>query len=109
LDLAVGQIVSATRELGGPAVILTGAIGLVLAITRIRPTRGRSALPLALFGAAVLPLGAFHAGHPERVRYMVVLVVALAAVGGLALAALPRRVRPIAAGVWIGLTLWLRP
>ncbi len=100
---------SATRDLAGPAVMLAGAIGLAVAIGRIRGTRGRSPLPLALFGAAVLPLGAFHAGHPERVRYMVVLVVALAATGGLALAALPGRARPAAACVWLGLALWLRP
>jgi hypothetical protein len=109
MNVAIGQIVSTTRELAGPAVSLIGAIGLVVAIARIRRTRGRSALPLALLGAAVLPLGAFHAGHPERVRYMVVLVVALAAIGGLALGALPARARPIAASIWLALGLWLRP
>jgi hypothetical protein len=109
IDVAVREIVSTTRELAGPAVMLAGAIGLVVAIARVRGSRGRSLLPLALFGAALLPLGAFHAGHPERVRYMVVMVVALAATGGLAPAALPGRMRPIATGVWLSLALWLRP
>jgi hypothetical protein len=109
MDAAIDQIVSTTRELAGPAVVLAGAIGIVVAIARVRGTRGRSALPLALLGAAVLPLGAFHAGHPERVRYMVILVVALAALGGLALAAVPGRLRPVAAAVLLALALWLRP
>jgi hypothetical protein len=109
MGVAVAQIVSTTRELAGPATLLVGAMGLIVAIARIPGTRGRSALPLALLGAAALPLGAFLAGHPERVRYMVVLVVALGAIAGLALAALPARVRPIGAGVWLVVALWLRP
>jgi hypothetical protein len=109
MSAAIDEVVSTTRELGGPAVMLVGAAGMIATVARAHATRGRSLLPLALLGAAVLPLGAFHAGHPERVRYMVILVVALAAIGGLALAALPGRLRPIAAAVWLGLALWLRP
>jgi hypothetical protein len=53
-------------------------------------------LPLGLLSSLLLPLVAFHAGHPERVRYMVAVVVAMAAIAGLGLAAVPRILRPVA-------------
>ena len=109
LAMALGQIASATRDLVGPLLIAGSAIGLVLAVVGARGSRGRSLLPICLLGSALLPLAAFHAGHPERVRYMVPLVVATATLAGLALAVLPPRARPVAAAALLGLSIALRP
>jgi hypothetical protein len=48
---------------------------------------------LALIGTAALPFYAFVSGHPFRIRYMVPLIAAAAACGGLLVAALPRRMQ----------------
>jgi hypothetical protein len=48
---------------------------------------------LALAAAAALPIYAFASGHPIRIRYMISLVVAAAALAALALARLPRHRR----------------
>ena len=41
-------------------------------------------VPLALFGAGALPVSAYLAGHPFRIRYEIPLVVACAVAIGLA-------------------------
>jgi hypothetical protein len=95
--LAIGQVLKTTQAMAGPVVMIGGAAGVLAALWRARATGGRSLLPLALFATAALPLIAFHAGHPERVRYMVPLAVALTAISGLACAWLPARAGAIAA------------
>ena len=89
--------------------MLAGMAGAAVALVRLRRSRGRSLLPLALAVSALLPLSAFHAGHPERVRYMVAVAVAAAALSGLAIGAVPKQVRAAIALAFLGACVWLRP
>jgi hypothetical protein len=64
-------------------------------------TRSALLIPLALASTAALPWYAFVSGHPFRIRYMAVLVAAVAACAGIGLGLLPRRARAAAAVVVI--------
>ena len=59
---------------------------------------------LALAAAAALPWYAFYAGHPFRVRYSVPLIVASAAIAGVAVSLLPRWSRLAAAAAIVAAT-----
>jgi hypothetical protein len=89
--------------------MFAGAIGIVVSLLRAISTRGRSLLPLSLFATAVLPLAAFHAGHPERVRYMVTLAVALGIMTGLACGGLPRVTRTVCGALLLGAAILTLP
>ena len=58
LGVAVHEIATTTRDLGGPVVAAAAAVGLAVAVLRTPRSRGRSLLPLALLGAAL--------GYPAR-------------------------------------------
>ncbi len=88
------------------AAVAIAGVGVLLA--RTWRTRGRSLLPLSLFATAVLPAVAFYDGHPERVRYMVPLVIASAASAGFALAAVPKRMVLAVAAVFLAAALIVR-
>ena len=106
--VALTQVFDATVALGGRALVMTGLLGVGVAL--VRSWRDRAALlPLALAAAAALPLSAFYAGHPLRVRYMVPLVVACGALAGLALARVPRRWRGGLAIAWAGAAMLTTP
>lgn len=106
--IALGEVVSTTQALAGPLLVAGAAAGAVLAAWKGRSRPG-AALPLALLLAGILPFGAFLAGHPLRVRYMVPLVVAAGALTAVALGRVPRRFGgAAAAGVILGAVL-LRP
>jgi hypothetical protein len=98
-----------TRELGGSVLLGAGLLGLVAGGVALARGRVAAALPLALLAAALLPLYAFFQGHPFRIRYMVPLVVALAALSALAVAMLPRRLQAVAALALVAATSWQRP
>jgi hypothetical protein len=49
----------------------------------VRRTDAALLVPVALLAAAALPLSAFFAGHPYRIRYMIPLVGACAALAGI--------------------------
>jgi hypothetical protein len=106
---SLGRVVAITNDIAGPAVMAIGAAGIAVALWRAKRTRGRSLLPLSLFATALLPLVAFHSGHPERVRYMVTIAVAAAACGGLAFAVVPARVAGVAVMALLGVSLVTRP
>jgi hypothetical protein len=108
-DIAVIEVLHAAAIIAGPVVITAGALGVLAALARVPHTRGRSLLCLGLLAAGILPASAFHAGHPERVRYMVALAVGATAAATAALAALPARARGAAAGLMLALTLVARP
>jgi hypothetical protein len=59
------------------------ATAIALAIRTLRRDTATSLLPLALLAAGALPFYAFVAGHPYRIRYMVPLVAASAALSGI--------------------------
>jgi hypothetical protein len=101
-------VLTGLARLAGPALVGAAAIGAAVAIIR---ARGHAAalLPLALLSSGLLPLVAFYAGHPFRIRYMVPLVAACAVLTAIGLSAAPRRLRaPILAGLLAAL-LWTRP
>jgi hypothetical protein len=107
---ALGQVASTTYDLAGPVVVGLGAAG-VLACLRLARTAAslRPLLPLALLLSAVLPFGAFDAGHPYRVRYMVPLVAACGALAGFAIGLVPSRGRALAAVGLVAAAIALRP
>jgi hypothetical protein len=107
--VALDQIVTTTRLMAGSWLLFGGAAGLVAALSRWRDQPPRSLLVVSLAMSAVLPFGAFYAGHPLRVRYMVPLVAAAAAMSGFGLILLPRRARTLAAIALVAMTLWVRP
>jgi hypothetical protein len=92
---AVVQVWWGLRQLVGTATLALGAaVAGVLAVVALRrPHRTPLLLALALAGTAALPWYAFVSGHPFRIRYMVVLVGALAVSAGLGVGLLPRRAR----------------
>lgn len=106
---ALEHVIRGAHDLSGPGVLLSGGIGaagLVVSFARGRP---RAALLLALTAAAALPAYAFYQGHPFRVRYMVPLVAAAAALAFLPIAWLPRRLQPPAAAALAALFVWQSP
>jgi hypothetical protein len=92
---AMAEVGWALRQLNGLLTVTIVAIAaIVCLVVAIRDERGRALLvPFGLAACAALPLYAFFNGHPFRIRYMVVLTVALAAIGGIGVGLLPRRVR----------------
>jgi hypothetical protein len=107
--LAYDQVSRNAREIVGPVTIATAVAGAAVVIWRARQTQLRSLLPLSLASTAALPLTAFHGGHPERVRYMVPLVIAAATLGALACRALPERLRSAAAVLFLVGAVVVRP
>jgi hypothetical protein len=107
--LVADQLLTVTRALAGPLLIAGGAAGIVAALRPWRSSAGRSLLVLSLLTAAVLPFGAFYDGHPVRVRYMVPLVLAAAALSGFAIALVPARFRAAAGIALVAAVIWMRP
>jgi hypothetical protein len=108
---ALREVASATYDLAGPVVTALGIAGVAIGLWRARrpgllPTL---LLPLALLLPALLPISAFDAGHPYRVRYMVPIVAALGALSGFAIGAVPPRARALAAAAIAATALIVRP
>jgi len=106
--VALAQIVTGLDDLAGTALLVAAAVGLAATLWLARRT-ARLALPLALTAAALLPWTAFASGHPFRVRYMVPLVAAAGALAACGLAAVPARLRTVAAALLVGLAAFTRP
>jgi hypothetical protein len=96
------------RDLTGSILLWTGAGGAIVALFMAR-RRAQALLPLALSTAIGLPLMAFYQGHPFRVRYLVTMIVAAAALAGWLIAVLPRRAQAVAAVLLVGGAWWFRP
>ena len=106
---ALEQIQTGLGDLAGRVAPGAGLAGAVIAVALL-VRRPALALPLALVLPALLPLSAFTAGHPYRIRYMVPLVAACWALAGVALCRLPRRWQLAAASLLaIGALLETRP
>lgn len=108
---AAGQVVWGLSQLVGPATLAAGAAGalaLVAAAVRRRPA-GSGVLALAFAACAALPWYAFVSGHPFRIRYMVVLVTAVAACAGSLVGLAPRRLRAALAALVVAAALWETP
>jgi hypothetical protein len=97
------KIIEGTTALGGSRLVgiaqLSAVVVLVLALRRRE--RVAMTIPLALLGAAALPVAAYLAGHPFRMRYEVPLVVSASVLIGLAVGQLRSWARPAAALVFL--------
>ena len=80
------KIVEGTEMLAGGRLVRAAQVSVivVLLFSLVRRERAPMMVPLALFGAAALPLTAYMAGHPFRIRYEIPLLVAAAVAIGLA-------------------------
>lgn len=105
---AASLIWSGMVKLSNMPLALAGLAGAAICLFRSR-WRVTALLPLSLTLTAVLPLGAFTAGHPFRIRYMVPLVAASGVLAGVALSALPNRLRAWAAAALVLASIWLSP
>ena len=105
---AARQVLEGLRALASPALIAAGAAGAGVALWRSR-REPAILLPLSLLLAGALPMAAFYAGHPLRVRYMVPLVAACGALASMLMAVLPRRVRAAALIGIVVLVMITRP
>ncbi|HEX6324813.1 MAG TPA: hypothetical protein VFZ36_13885 [Vicinamibacterales bacterium] len=91
VGLVLEQIRDGVERLSSPAYAAFGALGLVLVAVRGAASRHHRAVlvVLSLAAMAALPLVAFHAGHPFRIRYMTPLVAASALFTGFAVGLTP--------------------
>jgi hypothetical protein len=93
--VAARQVLSGVVSLGGAILVAAGVAGaLSAAWVGLRDRDDRSPallLSLAPVAAAALPFYAFVQGHPYRVRYCIVLVVAAALLGGVLVGLLHRK------------------
>jgi hypothetical protein len=108
---ALSDVARVTTEMTGPLVVACALAGAAICIGRARRS-STALLPLCLVAAGCLPLGAFDAGHPMRVRYMVPLVAAagvLAAVAVASAAGSRGRLRAFSAAVVVLVTFVMRP
>jgi hypothetical protein len=96
----VGAVWAGLRGINGDVMMAIGAIAMIIVAISLVRVRGSAHLlvVLALAACVALPLYAFWNGHPFRIRYMVPLTMALAAVAGLGVGLLPRH-QSVAAAV----------
>jgi hypothetical protein len=100
-----------THRLGTRAAELVALVGVALLIVRASKTPRNAPLliPLALLAFAVLPIYAFHEGHPFRIRYMIPAAAACAVLSGMAVGCLRERTQVIVASLLVGITLLQSP
>ena len=104
--LAWKQVGEGLDRLSGPMTPWVACVGAAVICWTAARSRARAplVLVLALAAAAALPWYAFYAGHPFRVRYSVPLIVASAAIAGVAVSLLPRWSRLAAAAAIVAAT-----
>ena len=92
---------------GSPILWAAVAAGAIIVWRGVRSRdQAPALLILALAASALLPWAAYFRGHPVRLRYDVPLVAAAAAVAGMGVALLPRRVRGAAGLLLIAIAAW---
>jgi hypothetical protein len=93
------KIIEGTTSLAGSRFVRIAQVSAVVValLALVRRERAGMAIPLALLGCAALPVSAYLAGHPFRVRYEIPIVVAGAVLVGLAVGQLRRLAQPAAA------------
>ena len=110
--LAWEQLRSSVYQLSGTALVRTAYAGAALVAAALVVSRRLAtiALGLAPLGAGLLPWYAFYHGHPERVRYGLLLVGACAPLAGAGIALIWRPLRlPVAAAVLVLATVQAPP
>jgi hypothetical protein len=103
--VAIVQVWWGLRQLVGTVTLIAGVAGAAGLVVMAWRRRAAMLLPIALVGTAALPWYAFVSGHPFRIRYMVVLVAAVAACAGIGVGLLPRRLQRAAAALLIVVAL----
>ena len=76
-------------------------VGVVVVLSLWRRERAPMMVPLALFGAVALPVAAYYAGHPFRMRYEIPIILAASVAIGLAVGQLRGWAQPAAALVFL--------
>ena len=106
--LAWTQVWKGLGELTGGAMPWIACAAAVIIVGAFVASRARvSALVvLALAASAALPWYAYYKGHPVRIRYDVPLVAAAAAIAGMGVALLPRRLGGVAGAIVIAIAAW---
>jgi hypothetical protein len=101
--LALEKIVEGVSLLAGSRLVRVAQVCfvVVLVLALLRRERAPMMVPLALFGAAALPLAAYFAGHPFRIRYEIPLILAACVAIGLAAGQLRGWTRPAAALIFL--------
>lgn len=96
----VGAVWAGLRGINGDVMMAIGTMATIVVVTSLIRRRDSVHLlvVLALAACVALPLYAFWNGHPFRIRYMVPVTMALAAVAGLGVGLLPRH-QSVAAAV----------
>jgi hypothetical protein len=104
---SLGSVWWGLRKLDGTITVsvATGAAVLCLIVAFLRSAYRPLLIAGALAASAALPAYAFFNGHPFRIRYMVVLTVAVAAIGGMGIGLLPRRVCVVVASLLAAVSL----
>jgi hypothetical protein len=106
--LAWTQVWKGLGELTGTAIpwIACAALAIIVVSFVISRARSGAIVVLALAASAALPWYAYYKGHPIRIRYDVPLVAAAAAIAGVGIALLPRRVRAVTGTIVIAIAAW---
>jgi hypothetical protein len=106
--LAWTEVWKGLGELAGAAIPWIACAALAIIVVSFAVSRARSAgiVVLALAASAALPWYAYYKGHPVRIRYDVPLVAAAAAIAGMGVALLPRRVRAVTGTLVIAIAAW---
>ena len=104
-NLSVGyeKIVEGTTLLAGSRLVWFAqiSVAVIVLLGLWRRERAPMIVPLALFGAAALPIAAYYAGHPFRMRYEIPLILAGSVAIGLAIGQLRGWAKPAAALVFL--------
>ena len=90
-SLVIEQVREGVEKLSSPAFAAFGALGFVFVLARGLGSRSEQSILVAasLLAMAALPILAFHAGHPFRIRYMTPLVASSALLTGFAIGLAP--------------------
>ena len=106
----LAKIAEGTEMLGGAWLVRFTVIALLVVLLAGLSSAGRAPLlvALSLFAAAALPLSAYLAGHPFRLRYEIPIVIAGAVTIGVAVG-LFRRSAPAVAVIPLVLVLYEAP
>jgi hypothetical protein len=104
-NLSVGyeKIVEGATLLAGSRLVRIAQVSVVVVVVLSvwRRERAPMSIALALFGAMALPVAAYFAGHPFRMRYEIPLILAASVAIGLAVGQLRGWAKPAAALVFL--------
>jgi hypothetical protein len=103
LPVVYDKILEGVTLLAGSRLVRIAQVSVaVVAVLAVwRRERAPMAIALALFGAAALPVSAYYAGHPFRMRYEIPLILAASVAIGIAVGQLRGWGKPAAALVFL--------